>query len=401
MKLLTTKNTYKRPNCELKVSTDLKHVEAHSYSWWGFVHTDKAGNVIFLDSKYSNTTTSQQSDVKDILNRLDIRPHLTLYRTLEPLKDYSSDQVKDAIRDEIRLIRKEISGLIKKIKTKGSWKKTNAERRESIKEMLFRIKDLRNFRDNYLDQKPYPLKKQSIKEHCLYYDGSINKSEIKAINQYKKRWFKKPSGKYDYQGLRELIQGISYLYQCPESIDKIKLHFGLKGNDSIMPILKYRFTRDLENMLPDQDNPDFEVVQKAMRRMKIGREGFNLLSLDKLHTFLINHQNRKTYVPKEPVALPISPILEALESQVEDLKLIKTDRDLRAEGRQQGHCIGSRHYLDQLRQGYQAFRYKGHTFFLNPNLSLVEAHGKHNSVTPSEYVEEIFELINGKLEVAS
>jgi hypothetical protein len=79
----------------------------------------------------------------------------------------------------------------------------------------------------------------------------------------------------------------------------------------------------------------------------------------------------------------------------EHLELIKTDKELRAEGRRQGHCIGSKMYMDKMHRGYHALNYKGYTFFLTPDAQLIETHGKHNSRTPLQIENELRQIVAG------
>ena len=107
---------------------------------------------------------------------------------------------------------------------------------------------------------------------------------------------------------------------------------------------------------------------------------------------MTNKVNRKNYEPKEPQALMVNPKLQEIEG-TEHLQVIKTDRELRLEGRKQHHCIGSRHYIEKALRGYNAVNYKGYTFFFSPTLTLLETSGKYNSRTPEVIKNELLTLI--------
>lgn len=96
--------------------------------------------------------------------------------------------------------------------------------------------------------------------------------------------------------------------------------------------------------------------------------------------------------PSEPVAVPLHSRIKALDG-LKDIRLVKTVADMRKEGRSQSHCIGSEHYIRSLFKGYQALNYKGYTFYLDPNLNIVETKGSHNRATPYEIQNELLNLI--------
>ena len=140
MKLLSSKNTYTASNCKLVVSDDLTQVSAFSYSWWQFVVTDSVGNVFFNDATYSNTTRKHQEDVSCVLSELGVKQCLVLQNTTENMT--SDEGIREAIESEIQGIHGLIQGLEQAIAKRGSWKRTNAERAESIKAKGYEIKDL-------------------------------------------------------------------------------------------------------------------------------------------------------------------------------------------------------------------------------------------------------------------
>jgi len=410
MDLKTTLNQYKRTNVTLDVSKDLKTVQAFSYSWWQYLETDKVGNVFFNDTYYSNSTRSQQGDTKNILRRLGIPIHFTVTNTTSQFSSYrsrysygeSSGSIKGVLEQSINNYRSDIKDLIKAIKTKGSWKRKNTERRDLIKSKLYKIKDLRNIKNNYLDKKPIPLKKKSLKEHydkCTniykygsgYTDVSHYGSSVKENNTYKK-YFKKQNGKLNRNGFVEFLNKKLHSSDAPNSIDNIKELLKFKGSNSIETILLYQFSRDLEDMIPNIDSIEYKQLLSKIKSFKIEASSLTTMDLDKIHTYLSNKINRKSYTPREAVHLKLSPELLKLEG-TKHLKLIKTDQALRLEGRQQSHCIGSKSYLNQVLMGYQALRYKDHTFFLSPDNKIIEAHGKCNTYTPQEIKTELQDLI--------
>lgn len=376
MKLQTSKNLYIASNCSLYVSDDLKTIKAYSYGWWKFVAIDSVGNIIFNNTTYSSSTSGHQSNIGYQLRQLGIKDSLVLNHTRESLCN-----IHKALNSEIKGIKYEIKKLIKAIKTKGSWRKTNAERRESIKSYLYKIKDLRNIRDNYIDKKPIPEKQKPLS--YFKEDGGYNGFE---------RYFLKPNGKLNSNGLLDFLNKNSRWNRAPESIDRLKELFSMTSNHSVEPILLYRFSNDLNNMLPLKDSQEYTQLTAWLKRMAIDKNNLTPMTLDKIHAYLINKTNRKEYVPSEPTALPVHPTLLKLQG-TKHLKLIKTDRDLKREGREQSHCIGSKMYMDKMLRGYQALRFKEHTFFLTPDLKLVEAHGKHNKYTPKHIQDELLSLI--------
>jgi hypothetical protein len=404
MDLKITLNNYSRQNVLLDISKDLKKAWAESYEWWVFVETDSVGNVFFNDSTYSNTTSSQQCDTRSILRRLGVRVHFTIYNTTE----HFGQSIEHVLKASIKNYKTEIKKLIKAIKKKGSWKRTNAERRAEIKSMLYKIKDARNIKNNYLNKKLIPLKKKSLKEHYTrhtnayrnengeVYNVSHYRSSVKENNTYKK-YFKKQNGKLNRNGFVEFLNKKLHTNTGPESIDKIKELLKFKGSDSIENILLYQFSNDLNNMIPDIDSSDYKKLLSKIKSYKIDKNTLTTMDLDKIHTYLTNKINRKSYNPREVVPLKLSPEilrLETLNDIKKDLILIKTDQDLRREGRQQGHCIGSKSYMNQVLMGYQALRFKDHTFFLSPENKIIEAHGRHNTYTPTEIKTELEKLIS-------
>ena len=218
----------------------------------------------------------------------------------------------------------------------------------------------------------------------------FNRTQVKRVNSFK-RYFKKQNGKIQVNELTALLNKVSSYHSAPKSINKIKALFDLKGSDSIEPVLIYSYSNDLENMIPSVDSLEFKALKAYVSKLN----GLSSLNLDKVHTYLVNKQNRKTYTPSEPERFSIHTKLESLKG-VKNLSLIETDRDLRREGREQNHCIGSKQYLEKMRRGYQALRFKGYTFFLSPKLEIVQTNGKHNSPTPESVESELLSLIQSK-----
>ena len=404
MKLLVTKNQYKKSNNELNVSPDLKEISAYSYEWWQYIATDKVGNVIFNNTTYSNSTRKHQSDSRRKLGDLGIDFNLTLNNTTEDLTD-----IKKCIDSEIETLNSQIEKLHKIINKKGTHKSKNEERKHQIKNIEYRILDLTDFRDNYLDKKIYPVKRnkadytESVCKHGNWIykckDECYKKPHVIGIpretqdrlDSYKK-YFVKPNGKLQTNEYQEFIYFRKLYDNAPNSLEKLKLLLNL-DQKSIQIALKYKHIADVENMIPDVDHKAYADIQKFVKKHGIDRNSLNLFLLDKIHTYQINQINKKTYSKKEEIQFPTSEKLLKIEN-TEHLKLIKKPSDLRAEGRTQGHCIGSKHYITQCYQGYQALNYKGYTFFLSPNLEIDQTHGKHNCSTPDHIQEELENLIS-------
>lgn len=418
MKLLTSKNTYAASNCDLEVSPDCKRVFAHSYSWWTFVATDSVGNIYFNDSTYSISTSKHQNNIRNILDRLSIRVNLRIRNTtegfgnaggcygrgypvgLESNRDDIDSNIKRALDKSIQSHRDSIRELIENVNKKGSKKRKNADRRDDIKSQWYAIKDLRNIRDNYVGKKLIPIKRVSIADLVKsdhksphFIKLGMDKSQVKAINSYK-RYFKKQNGKVQVNELTAFLNKLNsrYLKAASLNIEGLKVLFQLKAKDSIESILLYKYSNDLNNMLPNIDSDEHRSLLKYMARMNITKESLTTLSLDKLHTYLVNKTNRKAYSPSAPIELPVHPVVAGLD-RIKEVKLIRTVQDLRREGREQSHCIGSKGYIEKARGGHQALRYKGYTFWLSPQLDILQSNGKHNSRTPAQIEYELRSLL--------
>jgi len=389
MKLRTAINKYVAGNRYMILSDDLKSIEAWSFQWWKFVATDSVGNVYFNNTSYSSSTSTHQSDCRYILKRLGIKVDVLINNTLTHFGE-GIDTVIDA---SIKEHQQSVKDLIQAIRKKGSWKRTNIKRRGEIRDHWFQIKDLRRIRDQYLDKAPVPHKQKSLMElRVCPYDGDIDKSRVESIQSFEAKYFTKPNGKVDIQGLKRLFNITTPDKDAPE-IDRIKELLGFKSYHDITPLLVYRFTNDLNGMLPDRDSAEYLRLLKQIKRLKIEPDSLTTLELDKIHTLLIDAEKRRHYQPKEPVAFPVHPRLLSLESKVKELRVIKTDKDLRCEGRKQSHCIGSKSYQERCRAGYQAVHFKGYTFFLSPDCELIETHGRHNQRTPENVKQKFIELI--------
>lgn len=376
MKLLSSKNTYTASNCKLVVSDDLTQVSAFSYSWWQFVVTDSVGNVFFNNSTYSNTTRKHQEDVSCVLSELGVKQCLVLQNTTENMT--SDEGIREAIESEIQCIYGLIQGLEQAIAKRGSWKRTNAERAESIKAKGYEIKDLERI-VKLVGKSLIPVAKPKI-DHDVYLRSSMGRWA---------KWFQKPNGKIKDHDLARHCTDTHH--DAPETISGVKELFGVKGNEPIDWLLGFKFIKDLDPMIPEVDSTEYtQLVRWAKRYDSHPR---NALLLAKLHGYLINKQNRKDHIPKEPVEFPVHEVLTRIEATPK-LRLIKTDQQLRAEGRTQSHCIGAKHYVEDCLSGYQALNFKGYTFLLEPDLRLAETHGRHNTTTPETIQSELMELIS-------
>jgi hypothetical protein len=158
-------------------------------------------------------------------------------------------------------------------------------------------------------------------------------------------------------------------------------------------VLRYEFASDLNSQIPHVDSAEYLDLQKFCKRHGVYENTLNILMLDKLHTYLTNVENRRTYVPSEPKLLPVLEPVARLVGTIEGLEIIDTEQKLRAEGRRQHHCIGSATYVNRCRQGYQALNYKGYTFFLSPQGQILETHGKYNRSTPETVRDELEQLL--------
>jgi len=313
--------------------------------------------------------------VATILRRLGLRIAVRLDHTREQVTD-----IRHALTAEVTGCREEIDEHTQAIAKKGSWKAKNAQRRKWIENLEYRIKDLERYRDEYIDKKHIPIEGREL-----------------WLGSYE-RYFLKPNGKLKRNEFAEFTKQFASWPSAPVSIDNLKALFGLKHLAEILPLLHYQFTSDLEGMLPGVDTPEFVQLRKWIAKQ--GIEKPNTLQLDKLHTYLVNKMNRKTYEPSEPEVFPTHPAIEALRG-TEGLRIIDTDRKLRAEGRSQHHCIGSSGYINMCRNGYQALHYKGYTFLLHPDCGLYETYGSCNASTPYQLIGELESLIQGQLRAAA
>lgn len=382
MRLKTANNTYQANNFSIKLSEDMSSIEAYSFRWWKFVIKDKVGNVIFNRSTYSNCTSQHQSKTESVLDRLNVRVAIRLRHTRENITC-----IKGALSSEIGGIEYEIKVMKEAIARKGSWKKTNAERVETITKYEYRIKDLTRYRDEYIDKKIIPILHD---KSAPYWFHDEDDDSHRNFNSFKK-YFLKPNGKLKRNEFNAFTKSMLTSHEAPRSIDKLKNLLKLKNTD-ILPLLEYQFTRDLENQIPNADTVEYQQLVRWAKRFVTSVSAF---TLDKMHTYLTNKQNRPEYEPSVPTTFEIHPNLEALRG-VEDLKIIDTDSQLRAEGRKQSHCIGGSDYIDQCKDGYQVLNYKGYTFFLDPHCEIEQTQGKHNSSTPSKIRQELNDLLESK-----
>ena len=389
MNFLTTLNTFKSSNFYMKFSNDLSDITAVSYDWWQFCHRDKAGNILFNDVSYSVSTRKHQSSASNLLRRYGLRISISLGRTKAQL-----DNPENAINQEIKCLRSDILDLIKQNKTPRTWKKTKEKNRNKISSILLRIKDLRNFRDNYLDKKLWSVKRYRSQDYKAQFKDIL--SQLKNGKTWENfyvqpcQWhkdliniFTNKQGKLMENELFKFINQIDYSmtsYRCENVLNL----FGIKSILENTDILKYRFLSDLNAMIPDENSEEMQALLKYLKRAKITKENLNQLQLDKIHEYFIKLQNKSHEIKtiKEPLKFPLNETLNKLIGKNEDLKIIENDRQLRAEGKKQRHCIGSEHYIKKCLLGYNALNFKGYTFFLDSENKTIETHGKCNSYTP-------------------
>lgn len=116
---------------EVKANT----FEAWSYDWWKYA-TKYKGLRIFNNTTYSSTTSKHQSDARSVLIG---GPDVVLYHTR-----LSLDNVEDALKDEIELLRYENKTLLEKIQAPRTQKKTNAKRANEVTSNAQRIQELKD-----------------------------------------------------------------------------------------------------------------------------------------------------------------------------------------------------------------------------------------------------------------
>ena len=376
MKLQTTLDTYTASNNELCVDAKTLAVTARSYGWWDYIKTDSVGNIIFNDSRYSNSTTGHQSNSKHILGRLGLKVAIALTHTTE--NGCSLDS-------EIEGLKKAQAELQAQIDKKGSWRKTNILRAEDIQRLQYRINDVINFRDNYYNKKLYLIKQVKISTLLARPRSTVDNTA---------HYFKKPNGKIDRNGLHELLRHLGYWPNINNLSSLITL-FDLKNKD-VQRILTYKYIQHVSNMIPNPDTIEYMQLLAWCKRQNINKKTLNSFLADKMHEYLVNKSNRKNYEPSEPIHFPVADNIRALETN-DNIVLLDTDRKLRAEGRKQNHCIGnsSMGYINKCHNGYHALNFKGFTFFLDPVGKILERSGRHNGPVPTEVCTELGNLILG------
>jgi len=423
MQLLVTKNQYKRANCVLNISKDLKEVSAYGYNWFKYLHTDEVGNIII--SEYSSV--SSREHIRDILDTLaihSIKPVIYLnfcnkYSSTEnrPIKSIHDlghygqnlkDGVSYGIKHEIALMRQHILYLIAKIKTPRTHKAKNEARKAEIKYCYFKMKDLRNFRDNFLNKKQIKSKVKFTNGYFLGYDNKKELLKTKIFNDIYGRYLKTSDDRQATNYLRSYKLKRANLYQNTSKgisleLGNLCLLFGLNKNYDFTKIIFYSHIQDINASIPsDVDSVEYSEFLKVVKRLKITKESLNTLELDRLHTAIINKAARlergeveaKVWTPYE-VSEKLLKMEIALNEEKQLLTVIKSQGDLKREGRTMKHCIGQNamgYHSKILTQNYQAVNYKNYTFFLNPDLTINQTYGKHNSSTPRELRAE-FETI--------
>ena len=422
MKLKINSNEYSASNCRVKVSEDLKEIEAWSYGHWKFVATDKVGNVFFNDTNYSPSTRGHQNNAQYVMRNLGIEASVRLHNTRQDF-DYG---ITDALNSEISSLESQNAGLLELTQTPRTHRRKNDERREKIQTNEYRIKDLIRIRDEYLDKKLIPIERDPLEpiesfwaETIGYFEHPTEKKKFTSYNYEKdvdeilwesktirfeadhsdpekhakveayKTHFRKQNGKLQTDQFLKFINKVDLHYDVP-NIEPIKPWLNVKGGESVEFILLYEHSRDIPGMLPNIDSKEGILLQKWVK--KRSKHPKNVLLMDKLHTYLVNKMNRKSYVPGVPNYFPMNEKFESLEGTPK-LRLIKTDHALRAEGRRQSHCIGSRDYIRRCREGCHALNYKDYTFFLDAELNVIQTNGSHNRETPEDIVEELESLI--------
>lgn len=386
MELQTTLRRYIGSNHEFNFSADMKYLQAYSYNWWRFLYKDEIGNIIFNDSRYSNSTSNHQSNVRYKLRSLNLLPNLIVYNTTDNLR--SADSL---IRENIYSLKDQIKELKDAIAKKGSWRKTNIAREKAIKQLNFEINDYEFFLNNHLDKKIFNPKL------CDW-----EKDRLKTFRLHKRfaEYFLKPNKVLktnEFNDFKKRYCLLNRSHSCPYGLSLLKPFINLNDINNITEILLYPHINDLLRMIPDIDSKEYKLFLSWTKKTGL-HDYCTILKLDFIHTYQINRQNRinnpRSKNPKkvsEIIKFNVDPKL--LEIQNKDLKIIKSDRELRGEGRRQSHCIGGDYYINKMRQGHQALNFKGYTFYLDPNLNILETSGRHNCYTPDEIKKELIELI--------
>ena len=370
MKLLINSNQYKASNNELNISDDLKEVSAYSYDWWEYVSTDTVGNIVFNNTSYSHSTSRHQDTAHSLLIRLGIKPDLILNNTRLSLSD-----IKEAVESEIENIRYDIDLLFYFATKKGSHKRKNKERLESIKKYTYRIKDLERYLTEYYNKKPLP---KNLGEITSFFNIALLYNHNDKLNKELKK---------------SVLERMPYLFRrsglTRPSINRIKDLLGQKRSSCNADYIIYPYTNDLFNML--KEHMSEPLVERRVKQLT--KNGVNTLVLDKLHTYLINKMNRKTYTPidKNEKQYRINPKLE----RIEELKPIINRYQLRQESKTQNHCIGTvpDYHKRLLTNGNQAFNFKGYTFYTDYNLNIIQCKGKYNKEVPNKIINELKQKI--------
>lgn len=385
MKLQINLGRYISSKNQLDVSDALSRVSAWSYGWWKYVATDSVGNVVFLYSFYSSSTGGHQRRTWDQLTSLGILPTIVLRHYSGGLQE----GLETAINGEIKAIEGEIQELEAAMAKKGTHRNKNDERRANITKYGYVIKDLRRFLDEYLNKKPMPVERKTYDQSRERYAGFMP-------------FFTKPNGvlqrnEFDsFCRLAYVVRGYRY-HDAPRSIDKTLeiLGVGRSNIQALTRVLAYRHVADIEAMLPDRyaDKKTWEKLAGWLSGLPV-----NLYTLDKLHTKLVSAQNRLHFDNKsEAPSFPIPQVFESLE-KIDDsgvgVKIIRNAKELRAEGRSQGHCIGGKHYVESCIRGQAvALNYRGYTFYFASNGTLKQTSGKHNAHTPAAIQDELLGML--------
>jgi len=402
MKLYLSKHRYGTGKNYVAINPETLAPTAISYSWWKYVTVDSVGNVIFLNSYYSSTTSRHQSETKRILMRLGIPINLQLNYAQRGL---DTNYLDHAIDDEITAIRKQCDELADAICTKGARKKTNAYRWSTINNNEYTIKDLIRFKTEYLDKKKFVVP-HAAKWLCGRWTDETREERKKLVTPL----FLKSNGKIQTNELNQ--------YALNQDQSRRENWDTILGKDSKISLLwdglkveqlrllnLYEFCIDLENQIPVEHSDEYLALHKFIRRDDVA---FSLYSLDRMHTWLTNKQTlaaRKSEErePKVESVFPYSPIVNLIQvPENRTLTILDTPSKLRREGKNQGHCIGGASYIADCKRGYIALNYAGYTFYFSRDLQLISTSGKYNSATPQNLRAELVHAVAAaKIEAAS
>jgi hypothetical protein len=130
MKFSKKRQQYESSN----VSFNPETLEAYSYSWWAFSKVID-GKLVFNAYGYSMSTRKHQRKVRDLMDKLGLKPDLTLFLTDTTLS-YS------ALESESRLAKIEIEKIKETLNNSRRKKALDSERQSAIMRLENHIKQV-------------------------------------------------------------------------------------------------------------------------------------------------------------------------------------------------------------------------------------------------------------------